>query len=116
MEELRDRMEHAAGTLRNPSVTAFRVVLLPETMALRETRRLVEDLRSQDYPLESLVINRVLVDVNEDCRRCSEVREKQREVIRRIREVFPDLEVREVPELGAEVMGLEGLRRVAGYL
>ena len=42
LEELQARMERVADALRDPERTEFRAVLIPETMAVLETERLLE--------------------------------------------------------------------------
>jgi arsenite-transporting ATPase len=56
----RERMERVGDLLRDPERTEFRVVTRPETMAIRETERLVARLRESDVPVRTLVVNGVL--------------------------------------------------------
>lgn len=64
---LQARMERVDKILHDDEQTEFRVVLVPETMAVRETERLVERLRTFDIPMETLVVNKVLENINDDC-------------------------------------------------
>lgn len=114
--DMRDRMERVAELLRDPEQTEFRVVLVPETMAIRETERLVERLREFEVPVETLVVNKVLRDVDERCDRCRARRDAHEEHLAEIRRLFPDLDVQEVPSLVGEVHGLESLETVADHL
>jgi arsenite-transporting ATPase len=115
---MKARMERVADLLRDPERTEFRVVLVPETMAIRETERLVERLREFAVPVETLVVNRVLrdVDADEQCDRCRARRDAHRERLAEIRERFPGLEMQTVPEFVGEVHGAESLARVGDHL
>jgi arsenite-transporting ATPase len=112
--ELRERMERVEAALRNPERTGFRVVFRPEALVLAETGRLVDRLREYEVPIADLVANGVLVDVNEDCSRCTRQRDRQGERLEAVRERF-DLPVTEVPELD-EPRGVESLRTVGEAL
>jgi arsenite-transporting ATPase len=112
--ELRERMERVEAALRDPERTGFRVVFRPEALVLAETGRLVDRLREYEVPIADLVANGVLVDVNEDCSRCTRQRDRQQERLEAVRERF-DLPVTEVPELD-EPRGVESLLAVGGAL
>ena len=60
------RMARAGEVVRDPDRTAFRVVTIPETMAIHETRRLVARLEELDIPVTSVVVNRVLEEIDEE--------------------------------------------------
>ncbi|MFC7044587.1 ArsA family ATPase [Halobacteriaceae archaeon GCM10025711] len=116
IEGLRERMERVRDMLRDPDRTEFRVVLVPELMAVRETERLVERLREDGFPVSTLVVNKVLTDVDERCDRCRARRDAHRERLAEIRRLFPDLEIRTLPLLREEVHGVESLGAVADEL
>ncbi|MFC7157902.1 ArsA family ATPase [Halomarina halobia] len=113
VDALRERMERVAALLRDPERTDFRVVLLPETLAIEETRRLVERLREFDVPVDTLLVNRVLEDVDENCDRCAARKARHERRLERVRETFPDCSVRVVPELDGEAYGRDALSRLA---
>jgi len=94
-----DEMERVAALLRDHDRTAFRVVSLPERLVSAETERLVAQLREADVPVEGLVLNRVIEAVDEDCARCRARRADQQAVVDDVRTTFPDLQVRELPDL-----------------
>jgi len=109
LDELRERMETVGRLLRNPDRTEFRVVLVPERLAIEESRRLVEQLRTFEVPVGTVVVNRVLEDVDESCDRCRARRERQAANLREIRETFPDQRVVTLPELATDGVGREEL-------
>jgi arsenite-transporting ATPase len=113
--EMRDRMERVGTVLRDPERTAFRAVTIPETMAVRETERLVEQLRSFEVPVTTLVVNKVVEDPG-DCERCRGKQAVQEEAIATLRESLPDLDVWTIPDESGEVTGIDALGRVSTHL
>ncbi|PCR91731.1 ArsA family ATPase [Natrinema ejinorense] len=116
LEAFQARLERAREVLVDPERTEFRVVLLPESMAVSETERLVDRLREGGVPVERLIVNRVLEDPHEGCPRCRSRQERHEEQLATIRATFPDLEVVTLPALEGEVQGRESLAAVAKRL
>jgi arsenite-transporting ATPase len=113
--DLRERLERVGAALRDPDRTTFRVVTIPETMAVRETERLVDQLREFEIPVSTVVVNRVIEDAG-DCERCRAKRAVQTETLDELRAGLPDLDVWTVPDEPGEVVGLDALERVATRL
>ncbi|MEM4780766.1 MAG: TRC40/GET3/ArsA family transport-energizing ATPase [Halalkalicoccus sp.] len=114
--ELKTRLERAREALRDPERTEFRAVLIPERMAIAETERLIERLRALEMPVSTLVVNRVLGDIDEDCARCRTRKERHEKRLAEIGETFPGFEIVTVPEATGEVRGIDSLERIAGRL
>ncbi len=112
---MRERMERVGMVLRDPEQMAFRVVTIPETMAVRETERLVGKLREFEVPVTTLVVNKVIEDAG-DCQRCQGKQVVQQESIAALRESLPDLDVWTIPDQSGEVTGISALDRVAESL
>ncbi len=115
LETLRDRMERVADALRDPDRTEFRVVLIPETMAVLETGRLLVELETYGVPVGRAVVNKVIEDPEPACDLCQSRHESQQEQIAAARERF-DLPVTLVPQLHGEVHGLDAVETVADRL
>jgi arsenite-transporting ATPase len=115
-ETVRDRMERASDLLRDPGRTEFRVVLIPEAMAIAETDRLIERLDDFAVPTGRLIVNRVLEDVDENCDRCSRRRDTHEERVAEVRSRFEDFEVATVPAMDGEVHGTDALEAIAARL
>ena len=113
--EMRDRMERVGAALRDPERTEFRVVTIPETMAVRESERLVAQLREFEVPVTTLVVNK-LIDDPGDCERCRGKQAVQAEALAALRESLPDLELWTVPDESGEVTGLAALDRVGEHI
>ena len=108
---MRDRMETVGEVLRDPELTEFRVVTIPETMAVRESERLVAQLREFEVPVTTLVVNKFIEDPG-DCERCRGKQAVQEESLATLRESLPELELWTVPDESGEVTGLEALERI----
>ncbi|SNZ17231.1 arsenite efflux ATP-binding protein ArsA [Natronoarchaeum philippinense] len=115
-DDIAARMARAGAVVRDPDRTEFRVVTIPETMAVHETRRLVERLDDLSIPVTAVVINRVLEEIDEDCARCRSRRERQQHAVAEIRARFSDYDVVQLPELDAEARGHDTLAALAGRL
>jgi arsenite-transporting ATPase len=115
LEELRSRMERVADALRDPERTEFRVVLIPETMAVLETERLLAELDAYDIHAGRAIINKVIEDPTPECDLCQSRAESQQKRIEEARERF-ELPITLVPQLHGEVHGLEAVETVAARL
>jgi arsenite-transporting ATPase len=80
-EGVEQRLREVESVLTDPQRTRFRAVMEPEKLSLAETERLVAQLEDYDIPLDSVVINKVLTDIDEGCSLCSARRDRQRQVI-----------------------------------
>jgi arsenite-transporting ATPase len=112
----RERVDAVADALRDPDRTTFRVVCLPETMAIAETARLVDELQSLGVPVGTLVVNQVLQDPNADCDRCQRQAARHEARLAEIRDRFPGREVVVLPELDGEARGHDALAELAPLL
>ena len=112
---LRERMERVGEVLRDPERTEFRVVTIPETMAVRESERLVAQLREFEVPVTTLVVNKLIEDPG-DCERCRGKHAVQREALDALRESLPELDVWTIPDESGEVTGLDALERVGSHV
>ena len=54
------------ATLSDPSISSYRVVLQPEKMVMREAERAISYLGLFNYPVDSVIINRILPDTADD--------------------------------------------------
>jgi len=112
---MRERMDRVGTVLRDPEQTAFRVVTIPETMAVRETERLVGKLREFEVPVTTLVVNKVIEDAG-DCQRCLGKQAVQEEAIAQLRESLPELDLWTIPDQSGEVTGLASLEKIGAHL
>ncbi len=116
LEAFQARLERARELLVDPERTEFRVVLIPEKMAIAESERLVETLRQNGVRVDQLVVNQVLEDPDDDCSRCQSRYERHEKRLTEIHDMFPNLEVVTLPEREGEVQGLEAVGAIAAEL
>jgi arsenite-transporting ATPase len=116
MEALRKLDEATAElrqTLSNPAISSYRVVVIPEKMVVREAERAVSYLGLFNYPVDGVVVNRILPEAAGE----SEFYEKRREVqsryLQMIEDNFRPLPLWYVPYYAEEVVGFEALSRLA---
>jgi len=105
-------VEEMHKTLINPKVASYRVVLNPEKMVIKEGQRAATYLSLFNYPVDSIISNRILPEESNDpffsalCQRQQEYRDL-------IYRTFAPLPIFEVPMKSKEVVGLEALRGLA---
>jgi len=113
--ERRRRFSRARRLLLDPEVTAFVLVLIPEKLPILESEKTLEVLRNHKVPVAGVVVNRVLPDVPLgdflESRRAQEA-----EYLERVDRSFAELPRVRVPLLSRDVVGIEAIREVGGYL
>lgn len=131
LDDARRRVERLREALQDPGRTDFRIVMEPETLSVRETRRLRESLEASGVPVGTLVVNRIMeppeavaeVDPDtfvtpdlEGCTFCRRRWEVQKGALEDAQDLFRGVDVRRVPLFADEVAGREMLRIVASCL
>jgi len=130
LEELSARIERLRAILRDPERTDFRIVMVPETLSVVESERLLGQLREFQIPVSTIVVNRVMQDPSEvlgreidipgpnheDCEFCARRWDVQQDALARAQDLFRGHEVRRVPLFADEVHGERLLSVVAACL
>ncbi|MFT4946963.1 MAG: arsenite-transporting ATPase [Natronomonas sp.] len=131
LREFSERIERLRELLRDPARTDFRVVMVPEDLSVRESKRLLDRLEGFGIPVGTIVVNRVMQDPTEvadidpdwvvapnhtDCEFCARRWEVQQSALAASQELFRGHAVRRVPLLAEEVRGERLLRVVAACL
>ncbi|MFB6119868.1 MAG: ArsA family ATPase [Halobacteriaceae archaeon] len=131
LDEVRERVERLRRTLRDPALTDFRIVMVPEEMSVRESNRLREQLRTFEIPVGTVVVNRVMEDFAdvtgvdtdpfvspdlEHCDFCQRRWDVQQEALGAAQDLFRDHDVKRVPLFADEVRGEQMLRVCAACL
>ena len=101
------------ATLSDPSVSSYRVVLQPEKMVMREAERAISYLGLFNYPVDSVIINRILPESVDDSEFYRQRREIQAKYIELIENNFRPLPLWYAPYYAHEVVGLEALAQLA---
>ncbi len=116
------------GVLTNPEVTSYRVVLNPEKMVIKEGARAITYLSLFNYPVDGVVVNRVLPGVVSDGQGHAWVSEASGDgYMRRLQEIqarylgeieteFYPLPILRSPWFDQEMVGIERLQQLAAAL
>lgn len=110
--EARDILE----ILRNPDRAAFAWVLLPEPLAVEESRDAVAVLEAGGIGVSRMIVNRLAAARREQCAFCNEKRHSQSIALRDIRAAFGQRDIRFVEDLGSEPRGIAEFRRLRNRL
>ena len=116
MEALRKLDEATAElreTLSDPDVSSYRVVVQPEKMVVREAERAISYLGLFNYPVDSVVINRILPEDLDEGEFFQKRREVQQKYIGVIEDTFRPLPLWRTPYYAHEVVGIEALSQLA---
>ncbi|SEO41702.1 arsenite-transporting ATPase [Halogranum amylolyticum] len=131
LDELQERIERLRSVLQDPEKTDFRVVMIPEEMSVVESERLVSRLGEFEIPVQTLVVNRVMENLDdvadvdpewvvspnlEECEFCQRRWQVQQDALQQSMELFRGRDVKRVPLLADEVQGEAALRVVAACL
>jgi arsenite-transporting ATPase len=100
-------------TLSDPEISSYRVVLQPEKMVMREAERAVSYLGLFNYPVDSVIINRILPESSADSEFYRERRAIQAKYIEMIENNFRPLPIWYAPYYSHEVVGFDALDRLA---
>jgi arsenite-transporting ATPase len=100
-------------TLSDPEISSYRVVVIPEKMVMREAERAVSYLGLFNYPVDSVVINRILPEMADAGEFIRNRREIQAKYLEMIENNFRPLPLWYAPYYSNEVVGLEALSQLA---
>lgn len=111
------KLDQATGELRqtlsNPEISSYRVVLQPEKMVIREAERAVSYLGLFNYPVDGVVVNRILAPVAGEGEFYQKRFELQAKYLQMIEDTFSPLPLWRAPYYAEEVVGLKALSRLA---
>jgi len=115
MEQLKLVIEEINRQFKDPNLTTFVAVCIPEFLSMYETDRLVTELMKFEIDIGHIVINQVLFP-EDDCRMCIARQKMQNKYITQIREMFDDFHIVLNPLLDEEVRGVERLSLYSQFL
>ena len=115
MEQLKAVIEEINRQFKDPSLTTFVAVCIPEFLSMYETDRLVTELMKFEIDIGHIVINQVLFP-EDQCRMCLAREKMQAKYIVQIKEMFEDFHIVLNPLLDEEVRGVPRLTLYSNYL
>ncbi|MFH1652624.1 MAG: ArsA family ATPase [Pseudomonadota bacterium] len=114
LDNMRSDLKHVRQMLCDRNMTEFIVVMLPESLSLLETKRLISSLDKQHVPFSHIVVNGIQEDGN--CQVCSILRDRQNEIISKLQKDFSSTEIIQVPLALHSIQGSAGLEWFSAYL
>jgi arsenite-transporting ATPase len=99
----------------DPDITSVRLVVNPEMVVIKESRRTFTYLHLFGYSIDAVILNRMLPG-EAGHGYFERMREAQRGYREMVEEAFSPLPILEAPAFPQEVMGLEALRRLGEAL
>lgn len=100
-------------TLSDPSISSYRVVLQPEKMVLREAERAISYLGLFNYPVDSVIVNRILPEAAAEGEFYQQRRNIQAKYLQMIEDNFRPLPIWYAPYYAHEVVGFDALSQLA---
>ena len=112
MESLRETISEVNTQFKNPDMTTFVCVLIPEFLSLYETERMIQELSSYQIDTHALVVNQLLFPKkSNECEQCNARRKMQKKYLEQIEELYDEFNVVKMPLLVEEVRGKDKLER-----
>ena len=115
--EALDKLDKATAKLRetlsNPEISSYRVVLQPEKMVIREAERAIGYLGLFNYPVDGVVVNRVLPESVKEGAFYQKRFELQAKYLQMVKDNFLPLPLWHVPYYPDEMVGLAALSQLA---
>ncbi|XP_024401494.1 ATPase GET3A [Physcomitrium patens] len=117
VENIKAVIEQVNYQFRNPDMTTFICVCIPEFLSLYETERLVQELARFEIDTHNIIINQVLFqpDVSDSKLLQARVRMQQK-YLDQFHELYEDFNITKLPLLPEEVRGVESLKSFAKNL
>lgn len=100
-------------TLSDPDIASYRVVVQPEKMIVREAQRAISYLGLFNYPVDSIMINRVLPEAADEGEFYKKRYEIQQKYLDYIVDSFSPVPLWSTPYYSHEVVGMEALSQLA---
>ena len=112
--ELSKKIKHIKRVLTDVDRCACMPVAIPTELAMRETRRLISDLRRLNLPLRRLVMNKVATP-SDGCGYCDALAQEHTRMCDRYRQTFPELDMVLLPHVSQELKGVGALNGVIQF-
>ena len=113
--KLKKATKHIEELLKDSKRCEFISVCIPESMAVRETERLLTDLKKSGILVRQLIINHVMELGT--CHFCLRKKESQQKYLNRIEEISGmHLAITKVPSFSEEIKGIEQLNMLKKVL
>ncbi|DBB08627.1 TPA: ATPase arsa2 [Trebouxia sp. C0006] len=117
LEQLKAVIEEVNTQFKDPELTTFVCVCIPEFLSLYETERLVQELARFEIDTNNIVINQVIFPQEVGSSRLLRARVKMQEkYLEQYYDLYEDFHIIKLPLLEEEVRGTEALQEFSNYL
>jgi arsenite-transporting ATPase len=113
MKQVAARVRALRGRLTDPHQSSYRIVVTPDRTVLREAQRAETYLNLFNYPIDAVLVNRVLTSAGGDDPFTTALLRRQGEALAGIRDAFATLPIFEAPLTADEPLGVEALAQLA---
>jgi len=108
LESQKNDVSKVKKLLTDSKTTEFVPVTIPEPMSIYEVERLVQLLENARIPVNSVIVNRIIIEDNK-CNFCLARKKEQEKYIKEIAEKFGSYNLLKMPLFPREIRGIEDL-------
>lgn len=110
LEGIQDVIEQVNKQFRDPDLTTFICVCIPEFLSLYETERLVQELARFEIDTHNIIINQILFEEGVESKLLRARMRMQQKYLDQFYELYEDFHITLLPLLPEEVRGVEALK------
>jgi len=116
LKKLTEGVEELRETLTDPEISSYRLVVNPERMVLKEAQRASTYLALFGYPIDGVVLNRVLPADAAEGAFMQELTKIQQGYLQQIYDTFAPLPIWQSPHYARDIRGVSDLSMVGNAL
>ncbi|CAL5082438.1 unnamed protein product [Urochloa humidicola] len=116
LEGMKDVIEQVNRQFKDPDLTTFVCVCIPEFLSLYETERLVQELAKFEIDSHNIIVNQVIFDEEPVESKLLKARVKmQQKYIDQFHMLYDDFNITKLPLLSEEVCGVQALQNFSQH-